>query len=108
MRPRQFKLRFTEENLERHLSHAPFEIHTIRDELKGGVGDLTIIKSKIYFVGDAYTTTLRDIQKSSNDLWKKAGFQSRKEYVEEIQRIYGTDDNKRLFVMVLVMLEVKS
>jgi hypothetical protein len=105
---KQFELKFTEENLQRHLSHDPFEIHTIRDELKGEVGDLTIIKSKIYFVGDAYTTTLRDIKKSSNDLWKKAGFQSRKEYVEEIQWIYGTDDNKRLYDMHLILLEVKS
>ena len=101
---KQFELKFTEENLERHISYNPLEIYTVRDEVKGWRGQLTNIDSKMYILGDIYSLTIGDIKKPSNKLWKKAGFQSRKEYVEEIQRIYRTDESKPLFVHHLYLL----
>ena len=79
-------------------------ITTLRDEMKGDCGDLTIIASEIYYVYEGYTTTLKKISLPKNTLWKYEGFSSQKEYVDEIQRIYGTDQTKQLYVMILYRL----
>lgn len=101
---KQFNLKFTEQNLEKHLAYDPIWIKTLRDEMKGECGDLTIINSEIYFVYEGYTTNLKEIQHSKNNLWKEEGFSSQKEYVDEIKRIYGDDETKRRWVMVLCRL----
>jgi hypothetical protein len=101
---KQFKLKFTEENLQRHLSYDPIHIITIRDKPKGTTGDMTIINSDIYFVANVFTTRIEYLQVLSNDLWHQEGFSSREEYLSEIQRIYGTDPNKQLYVMDLCRL----
>ncbi len=101
---KQFELKFTEKNLQRHLSYNPYCIHTVRDEMKGNVGDMTIIDSLIYYVYGGYPTTLKQVRHPKNTLWIQEGFSSQKEYVEEIERIYGSDQQKRLYDMVLYML----
>ncbi|MFA5744086.1 MAG: hypothetical protein WC936_04690 [Candidatus Nanoarchaeia archaeon] len=99
---KQFKLSFTQENLQRHLNYNPRRVYTIRDEMKGRCGDLTIIDSEIYSVNKVYPTTLAEIKNPKNHLWKKEGFSSQEEYINEIQGIYGSNPDKQLYLMVLV------
>ncbi|MDD3098861.1 MAG: hypothetical protein PHW36_00735 [Bacilli bacterium] len=101
---KQFELKFTEENLQRHLSYDPIVIKTIRDNIKAEIGDVTIINSKIYNVASITPITMDELQHPENYLWKQEGFSSQHEYIEEIQRIYGNDPDKELFLYLLHQL----
>ncbi|MDD3065919.1 MAG: hypothetical protein PHT24_06665 [Endomicrobiaceae bacterium] len=98
---KQFTLKFTEENLKRHLDYNKNLIFTIRDEPKGGQGDVTIIDGVIYeLILIGYIT----MKGTWNTFWKSEGFSSKEEYETEIHRIYGDDSTKKLYIHVLNIL----
>lgn len=98
---KQFRLKFTKENLNRHIAHDTHLIPTTRDKIKGELGDLTIIKMNIYEVVNIFPTTLRELQQPCNLCWKDEGFESQNEFINEIQRIYGNDPDKQLYTHIL-------
>lgn len=102
---KQFELKFTPENLYRHLAYDPVVITTIRGEMKADIGDVTIVNnSEIYRLTSCYKILMRDLLTEERDLWIKEGFGSYKEYLEEVRRIYGDDLKRELFVMRLCRL----
>ena len=102
---KQFELKFTPENLYRHLTYDPMVITTIRKEVKGEIGDVTIVNnSGIYQVISCRPIFMRDLSRPENVLWKNEGFPSQREYVAEIKRIYGNCPDMKLCVMVLYRL----
>ena len=103
---KQFELKFTEENLQRHLAYDPLLVTTTRDKIKADIGDVTIIKSNIYSLANIISITLNDLQMQKIDpwFWAREGFSSYYEYIEEIQRMYGTNPEKQLFVHLLCRL----
>ncbi len=102
---KQFTLKFTEENLKRHLDYNKDLIFTIRDEPKGEEGDVTIIEENIYILLSLVETTVKLINDGPrNIIWKVEGFNSKEEYLKEVCRIYACDPNKELFVHVLYLL----
>ena len=99
---KQFNLKFTEENLNRHFNYNKDMIFTIRDEPKGDEGDVTLIKNIIYDLIYMECITMLSIEEYAwGELWKLEGFNSNEEYITEIRRIYGEDSNKELYLHVL-------
>lgn len=45
-----------------------------------------------------------ELQNPENYLWKQEGFSTQHEYIEEIQRMYGSDPDKELFLHLLYQL----
>ncbi len=103
---KQFELKFTDENLQRHLAYNPDVVTTIRDKIKADIGDVTIIKSDIYSLENIIPITMNDLKMQEKDpwFWAKEGFSSYYEFIEEIQTLYGTNPEKQLFVHLLYRL----
>ena len=49
---KQFTLKFTEENLKRHLAYNPDVIVTTRDERKAYIGDVCVIEDRVFVVSN--------------------------------------------------------
>lgn len=103
---KQFELKFTEENLQRHLAYDSVVVTTIRDKIKADIGDVTIIKSNIYSLTNITPITMNELalQVRYPELWVKEGFSSYYEFIEEIQRMYGHNPEKQLFIHHLCKL----
>ncbi|MFA7167673.1 MAG: hypothetical protein WC096_02110 [Sphaerochaetaceae bacterium] len=92
---KQFELKFTEQNLERHMIFNPEETVTTRDEPKGYEGDLTVIGGHIYVVTHLYRVSARFLENPLSVVWYDEGFDSHDEYMAEIDRIYGIKNKPR-------------
>lgn len=98
---RQFKINFTKETLTKHLKYDLTSIVAVTNASDVILGDCTIINSEIYILTDKYRITLGDLISTNNMVWAVAGFESRKAYFSEVERIYGSNLNTRLFVITL-------
>lgn len=103
-----FTLKFTDENLARHMSHNPDEIPTTRNERKGEPGDITIIDGVIYELGNIYEYTLKFLSGVYSGVWKWSGFKTQDEYINEIERIYGNDPEMLLYVHLLKRVTMRE
>ena len=98
---RQFKINFTKDTLSKHLKYDSTSIVAVTDASAIIIGDCTIINSEIYILTDKYQITLGDLISTNNMVWAVAGFESRKSYFSEVERIYGSNLNTQLFVITL-------
>ena len=98
---RQFKINFTKETLTKHLKYNLTSIVAVTNDSDVIIGDCTIINSEIYILTDKYRITLGDLISTNNMVWAVAGFESRKAYFSEVERIYGSNLNTQLFVITL-------
>ena len=98
---RQFKINFTKDTLSKHLKYDSTSIVAVTDASAIIIGDCTIINSEIYILTDKYQITLGDLISTNNMVWAVAGFESRKAYFSEVERIYGSNLNTQLFVITL-------
>ena len=98
---RQFKINFTKDTLSKHLKYDSTSIVAVTNASDIIIGDCTIINSEIYILTDKYQITLGDLISTNNMVWAVAGFESRKSYFSEVERIYGSNLNTQLFVITL-------
>ena len=64
-------------------------ITTLRDELKGDIGDVTVVNNEIYMLISYYELLFAKLIASDYDvLWKLEGFASKDDYLNEINRIW--------------------
>ena len=98
---RQFKINFTKDTLSKHLKYNLTSIVAVTNASDVIIGDCTIINSEIYILTDKYQITLGDLISTNNMVWAVAGFESRKAYFSEVERIYGSNLNTQLFVITL-------
>ena len=97
-----FNLKFTKENLDRHLRYDNYFMTTTRDVPKGDVGDITIIdKDDVWYLYEIKYMSLRVMKHVDSTVWKSEGFKSMDEYINEIKRIYGPDMDKKYCIMKL-------
>lgn len=91
------ELKFTPENLQRHLRAQPRRITTTRDTYKGGTGTVFRIEGVGYFrvcsVRHFYSGDLFDLCKT---YWAEEGFSNTNELIVEIRRLYP--ESKDFFV----------
>lgn len=109
---KQFDIKFTKENLEKHLNYNPNLITSLRLDLKGEIGDITIINDNIYMLINSYKLIYTELLTHFIDeLWKLEGFSSKEEYLDEIIRIYGDklyDSNIFLYIHILSKIEYRT
>ena len=87
---KQFTLKFTEENLKRHLAYNPDVIVTTRDELKADIGDVCIIEDRVFVVSNILSGRMRTLLICANqNIVKESGFTDDVSYCREIEKIYG-------------------
>lgn len=95
------ELKFTPENLERHLKTEWYKndglIYTTRGEIKGRRGDVFYIKDVGYCV-------LVDIQKSNLSHYVAEGFNSMKEFMKEMVSIYPSLCELYLHILIKIRL----
>lgn len=97
------QIKFTEENLKRHLNAASYvgesypvilgrRIHTVRDGMKGEIGDVFFIEGAGKFVLISVCTyDAEAFEQLIDNEWWFEGFNSRTEFMQEIFRIYGEE-----------------
>lgn len=110
---KQFTIKFTEENLNKHLTYDPNMITTLRDELKGDIGDVTVVDNEIYMLISYYELLFAKLIASDYDvLWKLEGFASKDDYLNEINRIYGIcgyeKSDKKAYIHTLLKIEYRN
>ena len=115
---KRFTIKFTEENLNKHLTYDPNMITTLRDELKGNIGDVTVVNNEIYMLISYYDLSFAKLIDDDYDvlwkhvLWKLEGFASKDEYLNEINRIYGIYDyeksDKKAYIHTLLKIEYRN
>lgn len=82
------ELKFTPENLERHLNKSDLYICTTRDELKGNIGDVFEVKGVGVYRLDAYMRYSRqNLESLASHHCVSAGF-LKSDYISELMRIY--------------------
>ena len=96
-----FNLKFTSENLDRHLRRDKFFMTTTRDVPKGEVGDITIIDDDVWYLYEIKYMSLRVLKHINSKIWENEGFKSMDEYIYEIKHIYGPDMDKKYCIMNL-------
>jgi len=102
---KQFTLKFTEENLKRHLAYNPDVIVTTRDERKADIGDVCVIEDRVFVVSNIISGRLGAILIGANlNIVKESGFTDQVSYVREIEKIYGYSV-KEFYVYTLRSLE---
>ena len=102
---KQFALKFTEENLKRHLAYNPDVIVTTRDERKAYIGDVCVIEDRVFVVSNIMSGMMRAILVCANrNIVKESGFTDEVSYCREIEKIYG-DLKKKFYVYTLRSLE---
>ncbi len=98
-------IKFTPENLKRHLRAHRRVIFTTRDKVIGSIGDVFKIEGAGYFV-------LRDCShyrpdkryKLIDDHWREEGFESKEAFDDELNRIYPGPRNLYVFELIEVFL----
>ncbi|MCK9577140.1 MAG: hypothetical protein M0R51_14645 [Clostridia bacterium] len=111
---KQFTIKFTEDNWCKHLNHNPDVIITLRDAVKGDIGDVTILKNGIYILINCYEVPFCDliIDNHYDALWAIEGFSSKDEYLNEIKCIYGSDTfeklDKKAYIHTLLKLKYRE
>ena len=110
---KQFTIKFTEENLNKHVAYDPNMITTLRDELKGDIGDVTVVNNEIYMLISYYELSFAKLIDDDYDvLWKIEGFASKDDYLNEINRIYGIYDyeksDKNAYIHTLLKIEYRN
>lgn len=98
------KLKFTPENLERHINAYPFTptadgaryIYTTRDEAKGNVGDI--------FDTSIGKFVLISCEKADYEGWNEEGFTSPEEFRDELRKIYGAESFPFGYIHILLKL----
>ena len=102
---KQFTLKFTEENLKRHLAYNPDVIVTTRDSRKADLGDVCVIEDRVFVVSDIMSGRIDTILECANpNIPKESGFTDYISYCREIEKIYGNLE-KKLYVYTLRSLE---
>ena len=102
---KQFTLKFTEENLKRHLAYNPDVIVTTRDERKADNGDVCIIEDRVFVVLNVISGRIDTILECANpNIPKESGFTDGVSYYREVGKIYGNLE-KELYVYTLRSLE---
>ena len=101
-----FNLKFTPENLKRHLDYNKDKIGTIRDEQKGEPLDLVIIDGVTYRLDGVLIGNLDLFTSKGLPFYEMGGFKDRFEYISEIIRIYGDDPEKILYYHVLSRVNI--
>ena len=102
---KQFTLKFTEENLKRHLAYNPDVIVTTRDERKAYIGDVCVIEDRVFVVSDIMSGRIDTILECANqNIPKESGFTDGVSYYREVGKIYGNLE-KELYVYTLRSLE---
>lgn len=110
---KRFTIKFTEENLNKHLTYDLNMITTLRDELKGDIGDVTVVKNEIYMLISYYEVLFAKLITDDYEvLWKLEGFASKDEYLNEIKRIYGISGyekpDKKAYIHTLLKIEHRN
>lgn len=102
---KQFRLKFTTDNLKRHLAHDMNVIVTTRDEPKAEIGDMCNINGLIYVLSDIFQWRLSDMRfKMGQDVAEKSGFNDWYSYYSEIHSLFG-DDDLDVYVHTLRLLD---
>lgn len=102
---KQFTLKFTEENLKRHLAYNPDVIVTTRGERKADLGDVCIIEDRVFVVSNIMSGRIDTILECANpNIPKESGFTDGVSYYREVGKIYGNLEEK-LYVYTLRSLE---
>jgi hypothetical protein len=105
---KQFTLKFTEENLNRHLAYNPDVIVTTRDERKAEIDDVCVIKGRVYRVTELLFGRIGFIgEHKERDVAKESGFDGWMDYYKEIERIYGSFE-KTFYVYTLKALDMAT
>lgn len=87
---KQFTLKFTEENLKRHLAYNPDVIVTTRDERKAYIGDVCVIEDRVFVVSNIISGRIDTILRCANpNIPKESGFTDGVSYYREVGKIYG-------------------
>jgi len=98
-------IKFTKANLDRHLNHDQYVIVTTRGDPKGRYGDITVINGEIYTILNITDVPLSELQDPVTDyVWWQEGFTSHEEFVDEIERIYGRNPRKTMYIHLLSMV----
>jgi len=98
-------IKFTKANLDRHLNHDQYVIVTTRGDPKGRYGDITVINGEIYTILNITDVPLSELQDPVTDyVWWQEGFASHEEFVDEIERIYGRNPRKTMYIHLLSMV----
>lgn len=109
------ELKFTPENLDRHLKAYPYNtfhtahyIYTVRDERKGDCGDVFFIKGAGLFVlltAAEFVPRLADRKLKTRLMWRKEGFDNPDEFSAELKRLYGEAPEKLYYHRLLKINE---
>ena len=100
-----FNLKFTPENLKRHLDYNKDYIVTVRDEPKGEYMDQVIINNKVYRLSGIIIINSRYLfTDPMAKWWEFEGFRNQEEYTDEIIRIYGDNPNQDLYIHILRLI----
>lgn len=98
-------IKFTPENLKRHLRAHRRVIFTTRDKVIGSIGDVFKIEGAGYFIicgCDHYESGERS--KLVDDYWKVEGFESGQTFNKELTRIYPKSCDLYVFKLTEVFL----
>ena len=93
----RIEIRFTPENLVRHLKHDPDKITTTRGRFHGNIGDYTHIGLDTYVLTKYFTLDMRYLPRYKH-LHEDEGFPSKEAFYDEIHRIYGKNPYTTLVV----------
>jgi hypothetical protein len=106
---REFTLKFTDENRNRHLDLSKDLVWTTRGKPKGQFGDVTRIDGRIYMLQEISAVPLEWLIKDPKYMfWYMEGFKSNDEYIAELKRIYGDDEDKVMYIHFLRLIKMKG
>ncbi|MCZ9312048.1 MAG: hypothetical protein O0V67_01600 [Methanocorpusculum sp.] len=104
-----FTLKFTPENLQRHLARDPNDMWTVRDESKGKIGDVTIIDGSIWVL----VTEIGFCTKWDHGAYvafhyhKCTGFNSMNAFLSELRACYESVPDP-LYVLHLIRTSIPA
>jgi len=103
---KQFTLKFTMENLKRHMDYDTDYIVTTRDNLKARIGDVTVIGDGMYRVESIYESYISGVSEITQTvMWEYIagleGFYHAPDFASELERIYGELTGKIMYTYFL-------
>lgn len=98
-------IKFTPENLKRHLRAHRRVIFTTRDKVIGSIGDVFKIEGAGYFVLSDCTHYKPDRRhRLIEERWREEGFESKDAFEDELFRIYPSPRDLYVFELIEVFL----